>query len=98
MDCVVSGRGSKAVLLVLTERYSRRTIIYKMKGKTQEEVVGALDKLERKYKSRFKKIFKSITMDNGCEFINQDLIERSLYTKEPRVTAYYAHPYSSWER
>lgn len=98
MDCVVSGRGSKAVLLVLTERCSRRTIIFKMRGKTQEEVKRILDKLERKYKGKFKKIFKSITMDNGCEFINQELIENSLITKKKRTTAYYAHPYSSWER
>ena len=98
MDCVISGRGSKVVLLVLTERYLRRTIIYKIKGKTQEEVVGVLDKVERKYKSRFKKIFKSMTMDKGCEFTNQKPIERYLYTKKPVVTAYYAHPYSSWKR
>lgn len=98
MDCVVSGRGSKAVLLVLTERLTRTTKIFKMKRKTQEEVVKVLDKLERKYRSKFKKIFKSITMDNGCEFVNQKLIERSLYTKKPRTIAYYAHPFSSWER
>lgn len=98
MDCVVSGRSSKAVLLVLTERLTRTTKIFKMKRKTQEEVVKVLDKLERKYRSKFKKIFKSITMDNGCEFVNQRLIERSLYTKKSRTIAYYAHPFSSWER
>jgi IS30 family transposase len=98
MDCVVSGRGSKAVLLVLTERLTRTTKIFKMKRKTQEEVAKVLDKLERKYKGKFKEIFKSITMDNGCEFVNQKLIERSLYKKNPRTIAYYAHPFSSWER
>lgn len=98
MDCVVSGRGSKAVLLVLTERLARTTKIFKMKRKTQEEVAKVLDKLERKYKGNFKEIFKSITMDNGCEFINQKLIEKSLYTEDPRTIAYYAHPFSSWER
>lgn len=98
MDCVVSGRGSKAVLLVLTERLARTTKIFKMKRKTQEEVAKVLDKLERKYKGNFKEIFKSITMDNGCEFVNQKLIEKSLYTKDPRTIAYYAHPFSSWER
>lgn len=98
MDCVVSGRGSKAVLLVLTERATRTTKIFKMRRKTQEEVVKVLDKLERKYRGKFKEIFKSITMDNGCEFVNQKLIERSLYTKKPRTIAYYAHPFSSWER
>jgi hypothetical protein len=57
-----------------------------------------LPETEGKYKEEFKEIFKSITMDNGCEFLNQQLIERSLYSKEPRTMAYYAHPYSSWER
>lgn len=98
MDCIVSGKGSKGTLLILTERVTRKNRIFKMKKKTQEEVIKVLDKLERKYKEEFKEIFKSITMDNGCEFLNQQLIERSLYSKEPRNVAYYAHPYSSWER
>lgn len=98
MDCVVSGRGAKTALLVLTERYSRKALIYKMSGKTQENVGYVLDKLEIKYRNRFKKMFKSITMDNGCEFVNQQLIEKSVITKKKRTTAYYAHPYSSWER
>jgi IS30 family transposase len=98
MDCVVSGRGSKAVLLVLTERKSRKNLIFKMKDKTQKSVGKVLDKLERKHRYKFKKIFKSITMDNGCEFVNQEIIEKSMLTKMKRTTAYYAHPYSSWER
>jgi IS30 family transposase len=98
MDCVVSGKGSKTVLLVLTERKSRRNLIFKMKDKTQKSVGEVLNKLERKHKYKFKKIFKSITMDNGCEFVNQEIIEKSILTKKKRTTAYYAHPYSSWER
>ena len=98
MDCVVSGKGSKSALLVLTERKSRRNLIFKIKGKTQENVAKVLDKLERRHKHKFKEIFKSITMDNGCEFVNQVLIEKSVLTKKKRTTAYYAHPYSSWER
>lgn len=98
MDCVVSGHGAKGVLLVLTERCSRNTLISKMSAKTQEEVGKALGRLERKYRNSFKKKFMSITMDNGCEFVNQDLIEQSVITKKKRTTAYYAHPYSSWER
>ena len=64
MDCVISGRGSKSVLLVLTERCSRQALIFKMSGKTQENVGKVLDKLERKYRNSFKKMFMSITMDN----------------------------------
>ncbi len=55
-----------------------------MAGKTQEEVGKALDKLERKYRNTFKKKFISITMDNGCEFVNQDLIERSVITNKEK--------------
>lgn len=98
MDCVVSGRGGKSTLLVLTERYSRIALIHKMTEKTQDEVARVLNSLERKHRNSFKKIFKTITMDNGCEFINQVLIEKSVLTNKKRTTAYYAHPYSSWER
>lgn len=97
MDCVV-GKG-KACLLVLTERKSRTELIFKMAGKTQECVIACLDKLERKHKSRFREIFKSITTDNGSEFLASARLEASiLYPGEKRVLVYYAHPYSAFER
>lgn len=39
MDTVVGGRGSKAVLLVLTERMTRQEIVRKIKSKSQFHVV-----------------------------------------------------------
>ena len=33
--------------------------------------------LEMKYKDEFKEIFKSITMDNGTEFLDQEGLETS---------------------
>jgi IS30 family transposase len=39
MDCIISGKGSKGALLVLTERVTRKNRIFKMKKKTQEEVI-----------------------------------------------------------
>jgi transposase, IS30 family len=97
MDCVV-GKG-KACLLVLTERQSRKELIFKLKAKKQQCVKAALDRLERKYKVRFKEVFKSITMDNGSEFLNCDALESSCTRLgEKRTICYYAHPYSSWER
>jgi IS30 family transposase len=100
MDCVVGNKGgSGAVLLVLSERKHREEIVIKMPAKTQESVVKALDSLERKYGRGFKEKFKTITMDNGSEFLDYKGIERSVKNEtETRVTAYYAHPYSSWER
>ena len=69
-----------------------------MKSKTQEEVGLILDMLERKHKNSFNKIFKSITMDNGGEFLDQASIEKSQYSDKTRTTVFYAHPFSAWER
>lgn len=97
MDCVV-GKGV-ACLLVMTERTSRRELIFKLKAKKQEHVREILDQLERKHKSRFYTMFRSITMDNGCEFLNQEALEAScLRMGNKRTICYYAHPYSAWER
>lgn len=97
MDCVV-GKG-KACLLVMTGRKSRKELIFKLKAKKQEYVKEVIDQLERKYKSKFKKLFKSITMDNGSEFLGFEALEAScIHQGERRTTCYYAHPYSAWER
>ena len=99
-DCVVSGKEKgKAVLLTFSERASREEKIYKLKRGTQEEVQKVLNKLEREYAKDFKGKFKSITFDNGSEFLDWEALEKSvLKAGEKRTQVYYAHPYSSWER
>ena len=98
LDTVVGKSGTKAVLLVLTERKTRYELIFKLEGKTEKAVVDTLDKLERKLgKKRFRRIFKTITCDNGCENLDHEGMERSI-TKGKRTKVYYAHPYSAWER
>lgn len=97
MDCVL-GKG-KACLLVLTERLSRKELVFKITAKTQEQVKAVIDRLEKKYRARFKERFKSITTDNGCEFLDSKGLENScLNPLEKRIVCYYAHPYSAWER
>lgn len=55
--------------------------------------------LELKYKNGFKDKFKTITVDNGSEFLDYEGIERSrLGTNTKRTKVYYEHPYSSWKR
>lgn len=78
MDTVVGKRGSKTVLLVLSERVMRKEIIFKIPSKSQSAVVNALDKLERKLGTDFSKIFKTITCDNGCENLDFEGVERSV--------------------
>lgn len=98
MDTVVGRKGSKEVLLVLSERQTRQEIIIKIKSKMQEQVEKAIDNLERKYKEKFRDIFKTITVDNGSEFLDFESIEQSKIYEDKRTKVYYAHPYSAWER
>lgn len=68
MDCVIgSGR---ACLLVMTERMSRQEKTFKLAAKTQECVISAIDRLERQCRKSFRDTFKSMTMDNGGEFLD----------------------------
>lgn len=101
MDLVVGkAGGSKAVLLTLTERTSRREIIRKLPDKTQGSVILALDVIERQMGRRqFQKMFRTITVANGSEFLGSSEMERScLSPKKARTMVYYAHPYSAYER
>ncbi len=92
MDCVIGKREKGEVLLVLTERLTSKEIIIKMESKTTASVVRALKLIKRKYNKKFKKIFKTITVDNGSEFYDCISMEKL------GMLIYYCHPYSSWER
>lgn len=99
MDTVVSCKRDAARLLVLTERMLRQEIIIKIPDGTAQSVVRALDRLERKLGSRmFRRIFRTITVDNGSEFADCEGMERSCLTKRARTHIYYCHPYSAFER
>jgi IS30 family transposase len=98
IDTVV-GKG-RAALLVMTNRKTRYEIIRKLKSRSQTEVIKALDKIERKLGTkRFREEFKTITADNGGEFLSQEGMERScINSKKKRTEVYYCYPYSAWER
>lgn len=100
MDTVVSAQNTGvSCLLVLSERMTREEIIMKIRNKKSSTVVRALNRLEKRYGSKaFREKFKTITCDNGVEFLDGKGIEKSISTKQPRTTVYYCHPYSSYER
>ena len=99
MDTVVGcAGGSPFCLLVLTERMTRRQIIVRLPDRTQKSVVRALDRLERRHDNIFAAM-KSLTCDNGCEFLDSEAIERSVVGKgSARTSLYFAHPFSAFER
>ena len=97
-DLVIGKRKKGSVLLTFTERMTREEIIIKIKGKNTEYVVKALNALERKFGKRFYSKFKTITFDNGVEFMDYEGMEKSCLRQKKRTSIYYAHPYCSGER
>lgn len=90
---------SKENLLTLTERKSREEIVIKLENATQDAIRAAIDGLEREYGQAFKAKFKSITFDNGVEFLDWRTLEISVLGDNGRRTMiYFAHAYSAWER
>lgn len=99
LDCVEGSKDSKKTYMTLLERLTKKYIVIEMLEHTNESIRKAIDSLEEKYGNNFKKIFKSMTTDNGHEFLNYDKIEISKFNKEERRTiVYYTDPYSSWQK
>lgn len=97
MDCVCSKQNTKSALLVFSERLTRKEIIFLMPNKKTETVVHCVNKLEKRYGKLFRRVFKSITVDNGVEFSDFEGLEKSIYGGK-RTSVYYCHPYTSCER
>lgn len=98
MDLVVGKTESRAVLLTLTERKTREELIFKLPNRKAATIRKEFDKLEsRMGKQAFQKKFRSITTDNGPEFLEYELLTRSIYGGQ-RFQVYYCHSYAAWEK
>ena len=94
LDTVESGKGDKTCLFVFTERMTREELIFKADGKNQTCLIKILDRLERNLTAPvFRETFKTITCDNGVEFLDMNAMEKSYYNKIMKSTkVYYCHP------
>ena len=98
MDLVVGCKGSSAVLLTLTERMTRRELIFKLPNRKAATIRKQFDKLERKMgRQMFRDVFRTITTDNGSEFLQYDELRRSVFDGK-RFEVYYCHSYCAWEK
>ena len=97
MDLIVGRAGSRAVLLTLTERVTREEIIRKLPDRKAITIRRAIDRLERNTPN-FREKFRSITTDNGPEFLEYDLLKRSVRRKGDRFQLWYCHSYAAWEK
>lgn len=99
LDCVEGKKDTKKTYMTLLERLTKKYIVIEMKEHTNSCVTEAINALEEKYGENFKKIFKTMTTDNGHEFLNYDNIERSKKDRRrKRTKVYYTDPYSSWQK
>lgn len=99
LDCVEGKKDTKKTYMTLLERLTKKYIVIEMKEHTNKCVTEAINTLEEKYGENFKKIFKTMTTDNGHEFLNYDNIERSKKDRRrKRTKVYYTDPYSSWQK
>jgi len=98
IDTVIGGTGtSPACLLVLVERMTRRVLIVRIPTRSQAAVARALDALERAPDNIFASM-KSLTCDNGCEFLDFAALERSTLHAGKRCDLFFAHPFRASER
>lgn len=90
MDTIVSKRGCHGGILVLIDKCSRYYLIAPLAHISQREVMRALRRMRAQGKLN---CVRSITTDNGCEFMNQRQLDRFF-----KANVYYTRAYASWEK
>ncbi|MCU7896117.1 MAG: IS30 family transposase [Candidatus Thiodiazotropha sp. (ex Lucinoma aequizonata)] len=85
----VMGKGLKSALLTMVERKTLYTVIMRLTGKQSSLLAEAAVTGLKALKSNI----LTITLDNGLEFSDHDIIAQGL-----DADIYFAHPYCSWER
>lgn len=88
VDTVLGKQGTGA-LVTLAERKSRMYLVRKVDAKRAVDVRDAVIDMLKPYAATV----RSITADNGSEFVEHKAIADAL-----KIDFYFAHPYSSWER
>ena len=76
-DLVTGSRDDEnGAFLTLVERKTRFYYMIPIKNKNSKSIYMAINKLNKLYGDDFRKIFKSITFDNGSEFARFKDIEK----------------------
>lgn len=96
MNLIIGKAETSPVLLTLTERYSRQELIFKLPDRKASTIRGVFDQLERQHKD-FDQRFKTLTTDNGSEFMEYEKLCRSIHGGS-RFQVWYCHSYSAWEK
>jgi len=85
----IIGKNHKGAIVTLDERKSKLRLAAPLKSKKAEAVQHAMIKVMKP----LKKFVKTITYDNGKEFVGHTSVNTAL-----QCQSYFATPYHSWER
>ena len=98
MDTVEGIKGGKLLFTIMFPCFSLM-LGYKIKQKTQDEIGKILDELEYKLDCYFYILFRKGIPDNGCEFLDFNLLEKSIHDDlNKRMEIHYTHTYAPYEK
>lgn len=98
LDTVEGIKGSELLFTIMFPCFSLM-LGFKIKQKSQEEIGKILDELEDKLDCYFYVLFRKGIPDNGCEFLNFDLLEKSIHNDlNKRMEIHYTHTYAPYEK
>lgn len=84
------GRRNASAIGTLVERTTRMTFIVKLKNQDAMTIRKAFS---QEFRHLQKGLKRTLTYDQGGE-----MAQHKLFTKETKITVYFAHPHSPWER
>lgn len=87
---LVIGSNNKSAIGTLVERTTRLTLLVKLQEQDAETVRKAFAKEFRQLPEGLR---QTLTYDRGKE-----MAHHKLFTKDTKITVYFAHPHSPWER
>ena len=87
---LVIGSNNKSAVGSLVERTTRLTLLVKIKNQEADTVRKAFAREFRKLPEGLR---QTLTYDRGKE-----MAHHKLFTKDTKITVYFAHPHSPWER
>ncbi len=96
MDLVIGCKDTHPVLLTMTERTARAELIFRLPDRKASTVRSVFDRLEETL-PHFSDVFKTITTDNGSEFLRYDELCSSIHGGQ-RFDVYYCHSFAAWEK
>ena len=98
LDTVEGIKGGELLFTIMFPCFSLM-LGFKIKKKTQEEIGKILDMLEEKLDCYFYVLFRKGIPDNGSEFLDFNLLEKSIHNDlNKRMEIHYAHSYAPYEK